>query len=241
LQGHPKLFASVTPGKPVPRVVRPGYLPFAVGPGNIASGVSGYFIIAGTDNCPPVPGGSRVKPIPYKYAKVVLPNGEGSFITSEMPPCVPVSVSIGVEPPETVLPPPGSLASLDVTIDIPASIKAGHVLHYAVVLSNPRQMYRRSGVTEASRTVSLVPCPGYTELLSLFRPGHVGQVHTWTYKLNCRPVGRLAPGRSARFAMELLVPGVSKVLPATLGWSLNTNNGTVLDAATMYQNVNVYP
>ena len=183
---------------------------------------------------------SRVKPVPYKYAKVVLPNGEGSFITSEMPPCVPVSLSIGVVPPEPALPPPGSLAALDVTIDSPARIRAGHVLHYTVVLSNPRQVYGPSG-EEANRTVSFAPCPGYTESLDLYRPGHVGQVHTWTYKLNCGPVGRLAPGKSARFAMELPVPTVSKALPAAVGWNVNTNNGNIFNAAAMSQNVKVYP
>lgn len=240
LQGHPQLFPSVTSGKPVPRVVRHSYLPVAVSPGNIAPKVSGYVIIGGTDNCPPAPGGSRVKPVSYKYAKVVLPNGEGSFITSEMPPCVPVSLSIGVEPPEPALPPPGSLAALDVTIDTPASIRAGHVLRYVVVLSNPRQVYGPSG-EEANRTVSFAACPGYTESLDLYVPGHLGQVHTWTYKLNCGPVGRLAPGKSARFTMELPVPTVSKAIPAALGWNVNANNGTVLDAATMYQSVKVYP
>ena len=241
LQGHPGLFPSATSGKPVPKVVRHGYLPVAVGPGNIAPGVSGYFIIWGTDECSPSSAyGTRVKPVPYKYAKVVLPNGEGSFTTSEIPPCVPVRLSIGVEPPEPALPPPGSLAALDVTIDMPASIKAGHVLHYTVVLSNPRQVYGPSG-EEANRTVSFALCPGYTESLDLYVPGHVGQEHTWTYKLNCGPVGRLAPGKSARFAMELPVPTVSKAIPAAVGWNVNTNNGTVLDAATMYQSVRVYP
>ena len=240
LQGHPQLFPSVTSGKPVPRVFRHSYLPVAVGPGNIAPKVSGYVIIGGTDNCPPAPGGSRVKPVPYKYAKVVLPNGEGSFITSEMPPCVPVSLSIGVNPPEPALPPPGSLAALDVTIDMPASIRAGHVLHYTVVLSNPRQVYGPSG-EEANRTVLFAPCPGYTESLDLYVPGHLGQEHIRTYKLNCGPVGQLGPGKSARFAMELPVPKVSKAIPAAVGWDVNINNGTVLDAATMYQSVKVYP
>jgi hypothetical protein len=241
LQGHPELFPSPKLGGPVPRVV--GHdLPFSVGPGNIAPGASGYFIIYGTDECPSSPGayGTRVKPVPYKYAKVVLPNGEGSFITGEMPPCVPVTVSIGVVPPEPALPPPGSLAALDVTIDTPARISAGHVLHYTVVLTNPRQVYGPSG-EEANRTVSFVPCPGYTESLDLFRPGHTGQEHTWTFKLNCGPVGRLAPGKLARFAMELPVPKVSKVLPATVGWTVNTNNGNIFNAAAMNQSVKVYP
>jgi hypothetical protein len=59
-------------------------------------------------------------------------------------------------------------------------------------------VYGPSG-TEASRIVSLVPCPGYTEVLSLFMPGHLGQEHNWTYMLNCGQVGRLVPGKSARF------------------------------------------
>ena len=56
-------------------------------------------------------------------------------------------------------------------------------------------------------------------------------MHTWTYKLNCGPVGRLAPGKSARFTMELPVPTVSKAIPAAIGWDCEPNNGTVLDAA----------
>ena len=185
LQGRPELFPSPNLGKPEPRVV--GHdLPVSVGPGNIAPGVSGYFIIWGTDNCPPGHGTSRVKPVPYKYAKVVLPNGEGSFTTSEMPPCVPVSLSVGVEPPEPALPPPGSLAALDVTIDVPARIRAGHVLHYAVVLSNPRQVYGPSG-EEANRTVSFAALPRLHGVIGLVRTRRLGagahqdlQAQLWT-------------------------------------------------------------
>ena len=240
LQGQPKLSPSTTAGGHMSSVVRHGYLPLDIVPANLAPKASGYVIIGGTDNCPPIGGTSHVKPVPYKHVRVALPNGEGTFITSEMPPCVPMSVSLGVEPPVLVLPSPGSLASLDVTVDMPANVRAGHVLHYTVVLSIARQVYGPSG-TEASRSVSLVPCPGYSEVLSLFIPGHVGQEHTWTYTLNCGPVGRLAPGKSARFAMELSVPTVSKVLAATFGWYLNTGSGNTFNAAAAYQGGRVYP
>ena len=136
LQGQPKLSPSTTAGAHVPSVVRHGYLPLGIVPGNLAPKASGYVIIGGTDNCPSSPG-AYVEPVSYKYVVVVLPNGEGSFTTSEMPPCVPMRVSLGVVPPNPYTPVPGTLPSLQATMQLPKRIVGGRVLYYVVVLANP--------------------------------------------------------------------------------------------------------
>jgi hypothetical protein len=51
------------------------------------------------------------------------------------------------------------------------------------------------------------------------------QVHTWSYKLNCQGIKRLASGKSARFAMEMTVPKVSQMRAAKFSWELDTGNG----------------
>lgn len=227
LQGQPKLFASTIAGEHMPSVVRHGYLPSVVVPGNLVPGASGYVIIWGTDNCPSPPGaqGTRVTPVPYKYVMVVLPSGEGSFITSKIPPCVPMSVNLGVEPfnPYLAPPVPGTLGSLQVIVELPKRIVGGRVLHFVVVLANRGAM-----------AVPLKPCPGYEE--GIYPWGESPPPLQRSYQLNCGRLRVLAPHHRLRFAMELPIPKYAQPLPVRFGWDLITGNGPWTDTL-----VTVYP
>jgi hypothetical protein len=148
-----------------------------------------------------------------------LPNNAGSFTTKSFPPCGYTDgfweSQLGVTPPVpgVFVPVPGTLASLQARVEPPVRIEGGQVLHYTVVLSNP-----------GSRAVTFSPCPGYTEFLTLTKGSKV-QLHTWSYELNCRAIGRLEAGKTARFAMEMTVPKVSQVRVAKFSWQLDTGNG----------------
>ncbi|MGA3354478.1 MAG: DUF4232 domain-containing protein [Acidimicrobiales bacterium] len=226
LQGQPKLSPSTFAGGHIPSVVRHGYLPSDIVPGNLAPKASGYVIIGGTDNCPssPVMQNTRVKPVPYKYVTVLLPNGEGSFTTSEMPPCVPMSVSLGVPPfnPYILPPVPGTLPSLQVIVELPKRIVGGRVLHFVVVLANPGAV-----------VVPLKPCPGYEE--GTYPWGESPPPLVRTYQLNCGQLRVLAPDHRLRFAMELPIPKYTQPLPVRFGWDLITGNGPWTDTlVTLY-------
>lgn len=96
----------------------------------------------------------------------------------------------------------------------PQSVKAGSLFHYTVELSNP-----------TSRTVTLSPCPGYTE--NVYTPS--GQT-VRSYRLNCDSVHSIAPHEGVRFAMQLAIPRTASGF-AKLGWSLDTPTGPVTAAA----------
>jgi hypothetical protein len=155
----------------------------------------------------------------YRTVVVELPSGNGSFRTKSFPPCDPIygfnESQLGVTPPTpgVFVPAPGTVASLQASVEPPSRIESGHVLHYIVVLSNP-----------GPRAVSFSPCPGYTEILTVIMGAHV-EVHTWSYQLNCQGIKRLAPGKSARFEMEMTVPKVSQTRLAKFSWELDTGNG----------------
>jgi hypothetical protein len=103
---------------------------------------------------------------------------------------------------------PGTAGTLRAHVRLPASIRAGTTLRYTVALSNP-----------TAKTVTLRPCPGYTEALvtTLFI--------RHSFALNCAAVRAIAAHGSVRYAMRLAVPGRTEPGPAKIGWSLNTPTG----------------
>jgi hypothetical protein len=100
----------------------------------------------------------------------------------------------------------------------PLSAKAGTVLHYTVELTNP-----------TNRTVTLSPCPGYTE--SVYTPS----AHTSrSFRLNCDAIHSIPPHGHARYAMKLEIPRRASG-DAKLGWSLNTPTGPFAAALPLVQ------
>jgi hypothetical protein len=187
-------------------------------PGNIGPKSTGYFVTGGTDMCLGAPPGQNgdVVPVGYRRFVIELPNGEGSISTSYMPPCGPLGVSqVGTTPPSAVelVPAPGTLPYLQATLQLPARIFGGRVLHYVIVLSNP-----------GSTPVPLKPCPGYSEWLTLVAGAKVN-VHTWSFMLNCTGTGAIRGDKAVSFAMEMTVPSVSRTEIAKFSWQLETANG----------------
>ena len=220
LSGYPSLTAITTSGARI--LLKPGHGTYfgdmtAV---DLRPGARGEFLLAGTDMClgATTTTTTTTQPV-YRAVIVELPSGRGSFLIKSFPPCGPFygfdESQLGVTPlvPGVFVPAPGTVASLQASVEPPSRIESGHVLDYTVVLSNP-----------GPRAVSFSPCPGYTEILTVIMGARV-QVHTWSYQLNCQSIKRLAPGKSARFEMEMTVPKVSQMRATKFSWELDTGNG----------------
>lgn len=101
-------------------------------------------------------------------------------------------------------------AELVASLQVPASVRAGDVLRYTVVLTNPTEM-----------DVALEPCPN---LLQTF-----GATVKQGWSLNCGDAHPVLAGGSEAFAMELRVP--ADAAGATrLGWYLQIGTGEPVTA-----------
>jgi hypothetical protein len=99
-------------------------------------------------------------------------------------------------------PPSPDYLTVNFSISGPASVKHGAALVYFVTITNA-----------SSTDYVLTPCPDYGEFLG-------GKTAYAGYRLNCAPVGHIAPGSSAKFEMRLDLP--SDISPGSnqLTWSL---------------------
>lgn len=107
-------------------------------------------------------------------------------------------------------PPTSGEGALQVTMTAAATMSAGGTYQYVVTLTNP-----------TNATVSLVPCPSYTEGMT----GSSGLLNSRTYVLNCGTVGQLGPGASARFAMQYAIPPTIPKGPIKVWWWLQVSGG----------------
>lgn len=179
-------------------------------PADTARGGQVFLDFGTGDGCD---GGLR-KPVTYRDLVFTLPAGgdvRGGDIRLHVV-CGLSMSDFGLPPRYTGSEPaaPGSVGSLQARIHLPAEVRRGSTLDYSVTLAN------------TTRTpVDLdANCPGYTQ--GLYTPAaHV----TGSYRLDCTPVGRLASGSRATFAMQLRVPGNSSLGLAKLGWNLDTETG----------------
>lgn len=89
-------------------------------------------------------------------------------------------------------------------------VKRGAVFHFRVALRN-------TGTTP----FRFARCPLYLETLNRW---FITGGHEETYVLNCHPVGAIAPGKLAYFAMELHVPKDQPLGQNYLGWLLEDAN-----------------
>ena len=116
------------------------------------------------------------------------------------------------------LPDPGQYQFLGITarIEAPASVRAGDVLRYAVLLVNT------SGSDDVV-PLSVSDCPIYRE--------SVGDV-SGQYVLNCGAVTSSIPtGHAVRFEMEVNVPASTPAGPASLVWRTTEPTGLAATAA----------
>ena len=99
--------------------------------------------------------------------------------------------------------PPGpDYVTLNLTVQAPASVKRGSTLDYYVEIQN-----------NSAIDYALSPCPDYNEFL--------GAKQGWaSYRLNCGPVGHIAPGAVVKFEMRIVVPSTMSPGPSTVTWVL---------------------
>ena len=105
-------------------------------------------------------------------------------------------------PTGTQWPPAPAYISVKVSIDAPGVVKRGSTLVYLVTLRNTSDI-----------DYVLDPCPDYNEFL-----GNKDLVAS--YRLNCAPVGHIAPGSAVTFEMHMTLPSFIESGPSRLYWSL---------------------
>jgi hypothetical protein len=92
---------------------------------------------------------------------------------------------------------------------VPATVRAGTVLHYTVTLSNPTKT-----------TIKLKRCPGYSE--GVYASGLIVRR---SLALNCDTVRAIGAHNHVTYAMELAVPRKAPAGVSKFSWSLNDPNG----------------
>jgi hypothetical protein len=100
-------------------------------------------------------------------------------------------------------------SSLSVTVNLPNHIRAGHSLHYQVVLTNT-----------SGAPFRFHDCPSYTEDAS-----RLGRKNLADYQLNCSSVGWLGPSESITFDMVIEIPADTPGGTGGLRWEMRSAYG----------------
>ncbi len=192
LDGHPKAQGVDRFGKPIGPASQTGkYMP-NVGTENgyatIEPGEPARFILSiGSAGC-------SGQPIRYQGADLALSNGfrftiKNAWLTGSCP--------LKASAWEPVTSASGQYWALEARLEAPSSVEAGRELVYTVELLN---------VTDA--TVSLDPCPIYTQVLApeqRFDLDELTSLYHNTHQLNCTAQS-IGPRRTMRYQMKLPVP-----------------------------------
>ncbi len=107
----------------------------------------------------------------------------------------------------------GQLSRLKASITALPSIARGAVLIYRVTLRNT-----------SATSVTLSPCPSYTEVLGTGGSTPIQQ----TLLLNCAAASAIAGNPSLTYEMRLSVPSSAAAGPTKLSWKLDVAGGTVV-------------
>lgn len=99
-------------------------------------------------------------------------------------------------------PPPPEVVNIAIAIAAPATVRRGTALDYTVTLTN-----------QSNRAYRLFPCPDYFEFVG-------GKLARSTFALNCGPVGAIAPGGSAAFAMRMEIPATISAGLTEIRWGV---------------------
>ncbi|MGH7666347.1 MAG: DUF4232 domain-containing protein [Candidatus Dormibacteria bacterium] len=126
--------------------------------------------------------------------------------------CGPPQVELFFADEPTAAPTRGK-AAVQVALNAPSSVSVGTTYRYTVTLTNPTK-----------RTISLLPCPSYSEGLTGTQ-GAQRILNSATYVLNCQSVGHLGPGASATFRMNYPVPVALSPGPAKFWWWMQVPSG----------------
>jgi hypothetical protein len=201
LRGYPTVTADTPTGR---RLLRPERGTFfgPLIPSNVPAG-GHVFLDFGTSDC----GCKCLRPSPTRYRNLAFALPQGGRVTTRVSIVVDCYLSMSAFGlPERLVEPkagPGTPGTLKVRINVPRTVRAGRTILFTVRLTNPTDV-----------TVSLRPCPGYTDSLGR------------SFALNCDTVHAIAPHSHVDYAMRLRMPekytqaGVAKV-----AWSLNTPTG----------------
>jgi hypothetical protein len=192
LEGHPKAQGVDRMGKPIGPAAQAGkYLPNVGrddGYATIEPGEPARFILSiGSAGC-------AGQPIRYQGADLVLSNGfrftiKNAWLTGSCP--------LKASAWEPVTSAAGQFWALEARLEAPSSVEAGNELVYTVELLN---------VTDT--TVSLDPCPVYTQILApeqRFDLDDLASLYHNTHRLNCTTAS-IGPRGAMRYEMKLPVP-----------------------------------
>jgi hypothetical protein len=192
LDGHPKVQGVDRLGKPIGPAAQTGkYLPNVgreEGYATIEPGEPARFILSiGSEGC-------TGQPIRYQGADLVLSNGFRFTIKNAwLSGTCPLKASAW----EPVTSASGQYWALEARLEAPSSVEAGSDLVYSVELLN---------VTDA--TVSLSPCPVYTQVLApeqRFDLDELASLYHSTHRLNCTTAS-IGPRGAMRYEMKMPVP-----------------------------------
>ena len=168
-------------------------------------------------------GGTTCVPTPAAASSVAfnVPDAGGQ-VTVALPspgtlhpaPIAPCDGILGVSPFQAITPNP-TQPLLAARINAPGTVVAGHSLRYQVVLTN-----RSTAAVDFART-----CAAYTE--SLAGGSGVAPILKVVeqFQLNCAAAGKLRPGHSIIFAMDLATPATAPHVLAYLDWGLIPGSG----------------
>jgi hypothetical protein len=182
-------------GSPVPVLVEPGPLPI-LGT-NLRSGQAGLGIdwVSQPEQCP---GSAAVE---IATAAITLATGGPPLTVALVPPaggytCQGLGIGTFAGPPPPIEEPP-VLPLPAIALKAPASVRAGQVLEYQVMLTN-----------DTLEPIDLVAnCPNYgQELFSSAPSGNPKPVMKPLFQLNCTAAGAILPNATLRFEMRFTVP-----------------------------------
>jgi uncharacterized protein DUF4232 len=111
-------------------------------------------------------------------------------------------------------PPAADTIPVTLTLAAPSAVSRGATLIYFVTMRN-----------DGSRDYVLQPCPDYFEFLAGMKNGP-------SYQLNCSPVGRISPGRSAKFEIRMEIPTHQQTGSSYINWGLQDGR---IDLASVAQ------
>jgi hypothetical protein len=159
------------------------------------------------------PGGGNLSPPPTGLELILPQGGSVRLKVTGAPRCdapsEPSRLAVGSFQPLVPQPPASTRLPLRLRFDRTAyRVTAGTTLHYQVTVMV---------TSTARRPFRFRSCPIYFEQLGGSRPYEL-------HYLNCRPVGTLAPGGSAVFAIELRVP--PRTRPGRFGLLFELGLGT---------------
>lgn len=157
-------------------------------------------------DCPPLPEASHLAlDLPDGEGRLVIPFALQAYYSAACGNGQPQGPAVFRGPfGATGVPWPPAADTIPVTTDIsaPQTVSRGATLTYFVTIRN-----------DGSRDYQLQPCPDYFEFLTGVKNGP-------TYQLNCSPVGLIAPGRSVKFEMRMVIPAAQPTGSSYINWAM---------------------